>query len=97
MFVFGKSYSQVVKYQVQVSSKASTCCRTDVQGCFIEMLRLSHSSGGESEYVDVDSEVETSVIVVDVNSVFSSVEVEDLRLDEALDTGDVDVVSEVET
>ena len=51
----------------------------------------------EDGLMDVDSEVETTVNVVDVNSLFSSVEVEDLRLDEAVDTGDVEVASEVET
>ena len=52
----------------------------------------------ETEYVDVDSEVETTVTVVDVNLIdVSSVEVEDLRLNEAVDTVDVDVDSKVET
>ena len=50
-----------------------------------------------SEDVNVDSEVETTVNVVDVNLVFSSVENEDLRLEEAVDTGDIDVASKVET
>ena len=37
------------------------------------------------------------ITLVDVNLVFSSVEVEDSRLVEEVDTGDVDKASEVET
>ena len=59
----------------------------------VEDLRLDGAV--DTEDVDVNSEVETTVIEVDVNSVFSSVK--GLRLDEAVDSWDVDVASEIET